>query len=105
MGMGIKSLKWEGIGTKNLFPHTSSVDLPREGSRRCALWPNYIERLFTLSDFIFESKGSRYSITERRVPELIPVIGSQPAGDVSHIPGGRLPYVTFHQACSYPRNP
>ena len=23
MGMGIKSLKWEGIGTKNLFPHTS----------------------------------------------------------------------------------
>jgi len=26
--MGIKSLKWEGIGTKNLFPHisTSSVD-------------------------------------------------------------------------------
>ena len=26
MGMGMKSLKWEGIGTKNLFPHTSSVD-------------------------------------------------------------------------------
>ena len=23
--MGMKSLKWEGIGTKNLFPHTSSV--------------------------------------------------------------------------------
>ena len=22
--MGMKSLKWEGIGTKNLFPHTSS---------------------------------------------------------------------------------
>ena len=31
------------------------------------------------------------SITERRVPELIPVLGSQPAGDVSHKPGGRLP--------------
>jgi len=29
-------------------------------------------------------KGSPYSITERRVPELIPVLGSQPAGDVSH---------------------
>ena len=27
---------------------------------------------------------------ERRVPELIPVLGSQPAGDVSHKPGGRL---------------
>jgi len=36
-------------------------------------------------------KGSAYSITERRVPELIPVLGSQPAGDVSHKPGGRLP--------------
>jgi len=35
-------------------------------------------------------KGSPYSITERRVPELIPVLGSQPAGDVSHKPGGRL---------------
>ena len=28
---------------------------------------------------------------ERRVPELSPVLGSQPAGDVSHKPGGRLP--------------
>jgi len=27
MGMGMKSLKWEGIGTKNLFPHTSSLQL------------------------------------------------------------------------------
>ena len=36
-------------------------------------------------------KGSPYSITERRVPELIPVLGSQPAGGVSHKPGGRLP--------------
>ena len=34
---------------------------------------------------------SPYSITERRVPELIPVLGSQPARDVSHKPGGRLP--------------
>jgi len=31
-------------------------------------------------------KGSPYSITERRVPELIPVLGSQPAGEVSHKP-------------------
>ena len=29
-------------------------------------------------------------ITERRVPELIPVLGSQPAGEVSHKPDGRL---------------
>ena len=47
-------------------------------------------------------KGSPYSITERRVPELIPVLGSQPSGDVCHIPGYRLP---FRQAHSYPRNP
>jgi len=39
----------------------------------------------------YATKGSRYSITERRVPELIPVLGSQPAGDVSHKPGNRLP--------------
>ena len=32
-------------------------------------------------------KSSPYSITERRVPELIPVLGSQPADDVSHKPG------------------
>jgi len=31
-----------------------------------------------------KGKGSPYSITERRVPELIPVLGSQPAGDVSN---------------------
>ena len=35
-------------------------------------------------------KASPYSITERRVAELIPVLCSQPAGDVSHKPGGRL---------------
>ena len=38
-----------------------------------------------------KGKGSAYSITERRVPELIQVLGSQPAGDVSHKPSGRLP--------------
>jgi len=40
---------------------------------------------------IIKSKGSPYSIAERRVPELIPVLDSQPAGDVSHKLGGRLP--------------
>ena len=45
-------------------------------------------------------KGSPYSITERRVPELIPVLGSQPAGDVSHKPGGRLPLLSARPAVS-----
>jgi len=44
----------------------------------------------TISGIKGKGKGSPYSITERRVPELIPVLGSQPADDVSHKPGGRL---------------
>ena len=43
-------------------------------------------------------KGSLYSITERRVPGLIPVLGSQPAGDVSHKPGGMLPLLSARPA-------
>jgi len=43
-------------------------------------------------------KGSTYSITERSVPELIPVLGSQPAGDASHKPGGRLPLLSDRPA-------
>jgi len=43
-------------------------------------------------------KGSPYSITERRVPELIPVLGSQPAGDVSHKPGGRMSLLSARPA-------
>jgi len=43
-------------------------------------------------------KGSPYSITERRVPELISVLGSQPAGDVSLKPGGRLPLLSARPA-------
>jgi len=43
-------------------------------------------------------KGSPYSITEHSVPELIPVLGSQPAGDVSHKPGGRLPLLSARPA-------
>jgi len=45
-----------------------------------------------------KGKGSQYSITERTVPELIPVLGSQPAGDVSHKPGGRLPLLSARPA-------
>ena len=56
------------------------------------------------STFHIKGRPSPYSITERRVPELIPVLGSQPAGDASHTPGGRLPLLS-RKACSYPRNP
>ena len=45
-----------------------------------------------------ERRGSPYSVAKRRVPELIPVLGSQPAGDVSHKPGGRLPLLSARPA-------
>jgi len=45
-----------------------------------------------------KSKGSPYSITEHRVPELIPVLGSQPAGDVSHKPSSRPPLLSARPA-------
>jgi len=43
-------------------------------------------------------KGSPYSTAERTVPELIPVLGSQPAGDMSHKPGNRLPLLSARPA-------
>jgi len=45
-----------------------------------------------------KGKGSPYWITERMVLELIPVLGSQPAGDVSHKPGGTLPLLSARPA-------
>jgi len=45
-----------------------------------------------------KAEGSPYSITERRVPELIPVLGSQPADDVSHKPDGRVPLLSARPA-------
>ena len=42
--------------------------------------------------------GSPYSTAERRLPGLIPVLGSQPAGDESHKPGGKLPLLSARPA-------
>jgi len=47
--------------------------------------------------------GSPCSITERRVPELIPVLSSQPADNVSHKPGGRLPLLSAKPAVIPPQ--
>jgi len=54
----------------------------------------YEVRSHVIVSFRKKGKGSPYSITKRRVPELIPVLGSQPAGDVSHKPGDRLPLLS-----------
>jgi len=53
---------------------------------------------FSRATLCQDKKGSPYSITERRVPELIPVLGSQPAGDVSHKPDDRLPLLSARPA-------
>ena len=45
-----------------------------------------------------KDKGSLHSITDCSIPQLIPVLGSQPAGDVSHEPGGRLPLLSARPA-------
>ena len=59
-----------------------------------------LTRCFKLFSFLhlLKVKGSPYSATERRVPELIPVLGSQPAGEVSRKPGGRLPLLSARPA-------
>ena len=58
-------------------------------------WNVGIQRIITLNTLVIHKKGSPYSITERRVPE---VFGSQPAGDVSHKPSGRLPLLSARPA-------
>jgi len=45
-----------------------------------------------------KGKRSPYSINECRVPDLIPVTGSQPASDASHKPSGRLPLLSARPA-------
>ena len=57
-----------------------------------------VEYVFVGHSVFSVEKSSPYSITERRVPELIPVLGSQPAGDVSQKPGGRLPLLSSRPA-------
>jgi len=51
-----------------------------------------------VAQLIKKGKGIPYSIIERRVPEVIPVLGSQSAGDVSHKPGGRLQLLSARPA-------
>jgi len=51
---------------------------------------------------MFKGEGSPYSTAERRVPELIPVLGSQSAGVVSHKPDGRLSLLSARPAVTFP---
>jgi len=51
-----------------------------------------------LRGFVTRASNKDNRITQRRVPELIPVLVSQPAGDVSHKHGGRLPLLSARPA-------
>ena len=71
---------------------------PRVYSNRTNLSYSYI--VLTLKVKVAHSRP--YSITECRVPELIPVLGSQPASDMSHKPGGKLPSLSARQLLPQP---
>jgi len=60
----------------------------------------YVHQAAHLHLITGKGKASPYSITERRVPEMIPVLGCQPATGVSHKPGGRLPLLSARPAVS-----
>jgi len=73
--------------------------------KQFTILPSYFGKFFLFSDSILVKYYKAFErailsvmqlkrITERRVPELIPILGSQPAGDVSHNPGGRLPLLS-----------
>ena len=66
--------------------------------RNVCLYPASLKRPHFILSILEKSKCCPYSITERRIPELIPVLGSQLAGDVSHKPGGRLPLLSARPA-------
>ena len=61
-------------------------------------WTMTLVRLRIVWQFVVKGKRSPYSITERRVPELIPVLCGQSAGDVSHKSGGRLSLLSARPA-------
>ena len=67
-------------------------------SRRGLTKEHIVPVCLSLLRTLVKSKDNQYSIAERRVPELIPVLGSQHAGDVSHKPGGRMPLLSARVA-------
>ena len=76
---------------------TPGRTLPAQRHIRCSSLNSKQTHSQAASIFIYKDrpdgtvkKGRPCSITVRRVPELIPVLGSQPAGVVSHKPDGRL---------------
>ena len=57
--------------------------------------------LISFDVMVCKKVAHRYTNTERRVPQLIPVLGSQPAGEVSHKLGDRLPLLSARAATNF----
>ena len=99
------------------FKHYSQASVHTVNFKITRLWPNLQNKrrqknmveqnygqlilllrwhfIVTTKSFMkLKGKGSPYSITERRFLELILVLGSQPAGDMSQKPSGRLPLLS-----------
>ena len=100
----VRNRRLQNSGTFISLPHVCLSSLP---SPPHLLWTSSsygrssVERSrqqYIVSTASKKGKGSQYSITERRVPELILVLGSQPTGDVSHKPGRRLPLLSARPA-------
>jgi len=92
--------------------HQPTLRMTRVVSRHRGFTPSCRVSRYALSRFAlgrgcarYKGKGCPYSIAERRVPELIPVLDSKLAGDVSQKPGGRLPLLSTRQTCSKPLQP
>ena len=63
-----------------------------------------LQFIFQIFDAVCHTAGIGKTVAHTQlpsmgvVPELIPVLGSHPAGDVSHKPGGRLPLLSARPA-------
>ena len=68
------------------------------GFDRSSGYADLVKRLVSFRKDSVKCKASPYSTAELRVPELIPVLGSQPAGDVSHKPDSWLPLLSVRPA-------
>ena len=80
---------------------STALSCPASGVNWAVQWHPFTSSLCVHAKNLVRNKkgkGSPYSITERMAPELIPVLCSQPAGDVSHKPGGRLPLLSARPA-------
>jgi len=100
------SLKWLTGGITDVASVHIGASGPRTGNATEAVIDNIdcaLLGLYSVQQMVVnKGKGSPYSITERRVPDLIPVLGSQPAGDVSRKPDGWLPLLSARPAVTFP---